>query len=188
MVLRECCVVAVARERRCFEGGFLQSSFSADYCSRSRAYVCGFWICAPFPPAFRARSFPLRADGDSRRVNGSNGAGGNGNGGVEAQRYDSPLMKTSSFFGDDLIGEALEDTAASLSSSMPENLNILHHQHHRSHHHPGGGAFSTGASPSRGGGGGGGGRGGAGGVVGKSSPGPLDGSSLAAALQNQLSF
>lgn len=140
---------------------------------------------------FRPRSFPLRADGDSRRVNGGNGnsggGGNNGNGGVEAQRYDSPLMKTSSFFGDDLIGEALEDTGASLSSSMPENLNSLHHQHHRSHHHPGGGAFSTGASPSRDGGGGGG-RGRAGGVVGKSSPGPLDGSSLAAALQNQLSF
>ncbi|CAN0032512.1 unnamed protein product, partial [Hapterophycus canaliculatus] len=155
-------------------------------------------------------SFCVRADGDdARRVNGSGGGtssnassaagNGSGNGGVEAQRYDDPdlplMMKAgSSFFGeDDLSGVALEDTdgaasSSSLSSSMPSDLNSLLDQHH-GHRHTGGvgsGAFSTGASPSRGGGGGGGG----GGVIGRSSPspGPLDGSSLAAALQDQLSL
>lgn len=99
---------------------------------------------------------------------------------MEAQRYDMPLMKTSAFFGDDLEGVALEDTAevVPLSSSAPDHLSRLHlQQHHAS------GAFSTGASPVRTSGGGSG-------TVdfGISSPGPLDGSSLAATLQNQLSF
>ncbi|CAN0170335.1 unnamed protein product [Pylaiella littoralis] len=117
--------------------------------------------------------FPLRADGNaSTKGNGSNG------GGVEAQRYDMPL-KTSSFFGNDIEGVALENTAGGvpLSSSVPDNLSRLHLQQH---HHHAGGAFSTGASPARSGGGGSG-----AGEIGISSPGPLDGSSLAAALQNQ---
>ncbi|CAM9768808.1 unnamed protein product [Scytosiphon promiscuus] len=110
-----------------------------------------------------------------------------------------PLMKAgSSFFGeDDLSGVALEDTdgaasSSSLSSSMPGDLNSLLDQHHGQRRAgavgggSGSGAFSTGASPSRGGGGGGG---GVGGIIGQaSSPGPLDGSSLAAALQDQMSL
>lgn len=139
--------------------------------------VTGSFLISPPPPSIWFPSFPLRADGDGQRNSGS----GNGNGDTDAQRYDLPLMKSSAFFGDDdLGGVALEDTGATtLSSSVPGNLHSLHnHRHH--HGGGGGGAFSTGASPSRGGGG----------VNGTASspPGPVDGSSLAAGLQNQLSF
>lgn len=83
-------------------------------------------------------------------------------------------MKSSAFFGEDVGGVALEDGAGggvSLSSSVPGTLS--------SHHHSGG-ALSTGASPAR--------SGGSGGATGTPSPRPLDESSFAAALQNQLSF
>jgi len=123
------------------------------------------------------------ADGDGQR---SGGSGTSGTGGVEAQRHELPVMKSSAFFGDDVGGLALEDGAGggvSLSSSVPGNLSSLNIHHH---HHHAGGAFSTGASPARSGDGSG--VGSSGGTVGTPSPRPLDGSSLVAALQNQLSF
>ena len=134
----------------------------------------------PRPPSSLDTAKPsFLADGDGQR---SGGSGSSGTGGVEAQRHELPLMKSSAFFGDDVGGVALEDDVGggvSLSSSVPGNLGGLStYQHHHA-----GGAYSTGASPSRGGGGGG-----SGGATSTPSPGRVDGSSLVAALHNQLSF